>query len=57
MKEDDYSIVKDLGQTPCAMSELEVLQICPLQRKSLLSALGVGDDISPSMIKFETPRI
>ena len=23
-----YSIVKDLGQTPCAMSALEVLQTC-----------------------------
>jgi hypothetical protein len=24
-----YSIVEDLGQTPCAMSALEVLQMCP----------------------------
>ena len=36
----NYSIVEDLGQTPCVMSALEVLQSCPLQiRKSLLSAL------------------
>jgi hypothetical protein len=25
----NYSIVKDLGQTPCMMSALEVLQMCP----------------------------
>jgi hypothetical protein len=25
----NYSIVEDLGQTPCAMSSLEVLQMCP----------------------------
>ena len=37
----NYSVVKDLGHTPCAMSALEVLQSCPLQRKALLSALGV----------------
>jgi hypothetical protein len=24
-----YSIIEDLGQTPCAMSTLEVLQTCP----------------------------
>ena len=27
----NYSIVEDLGHTPCAMSALEVLQSCPLQ--------------------------
>jgi hypothetical protein len=25
----NYSVVKDLSQTPCAMSSLEVLQSCP----------------------------
>jgi hypothetical protein len=34
----NYSIIEDLGQTPCAMSALEVLQTCPLQRNALLSA-------------------
>ena len=53
----NYSLVEDLGQTPCAMSSLEVLQTCPTQRKALLYALGVGDDSSPSMIKFETHGI
>ena len=50
----NYSIVEDLGHTPCAMSALEVLQSCPSQRKALLSALGVSGDDSPTMIKFET---
>ena len=36
------------------MSALEVLQTCPSQRKALLSALGVNDDNSSSIIKFET---
>ena len=50
----NYSVVEDLGHTPCAISALEVLQNCPLQRKALLSALGVHDDNSSSVIKFET---
>ena len=49
-----YSIVEDLGHTPCVMSALEVLMSCPSQRKALLSTLGVNDDNSSSMIKFET---
>ena len=36
------------------MSALEVLQSCPSQRKALLSSLGVNDDDSSYMIKFET---
>ena len=36
------------------MSALEVLQSCPSQRKVLLSTLGVNDDNSSSVIKFET---
>ena len=50
----NYSVVEDLGHTPCTMSALEVLQSCPSQRKALLSAIGVNDDDSSSMIKFET---
>ena len=49
-----YSVVKDLGHTPCAMSALEVLQSFPSQRKALLFSLGVNDDDSSSVIKFET---
>ena len=36
----NYSIVEDLGQTPCDMSSLEVFQTCPSERNALLSALG-----------------
>ena len=49
----NYSVVKDLGHTPCAMSALEVLQICPSQRKVLLSSLGVNDDDSSSVINLK----
>ena len=50
----NYSVVEDLGHTPCAMSTLEVLQSCPSQRKALLFSLGMNDDDSSSVIKFET---
>ena len=50
----NYSVVEDLGHTPCAMFALEVLQSCPSQRKALLSSLGVNDDDSSSVIKFGT---
>ena len=36
------------------MYALEVIQGCPLQMKAFLSALGVNDDDSSSVIKFET---
>ena len=36
------------------MFALEVLQTCRPQRKALFSALGVSDDNSSTMIKFET---
>ena len=42
----NYSMVEDLSQTPCAMSALEVLQICPAQRDALLAALGSMDSLS-----------
>ena len=34
-----YSIVENLGHTPCVMSALEVLQSCHSQRKDFISAL------------------
>jgi hypothetical protein len=39
----NYSVVEDLAQTPCAMSALEVLQSFPSQRKALLSTLGSAE--------------
>jgi hypothetical protein len=48
----NYSIVEDLAQTPCAMSTLEVLQSFPSQRKALLSSLGVVETANSGMIVF-----
>jgi hypothetical protein len=48
----NYNIVEDLAQAPCAMSVLEVLQHCPSQRRMLLTALGVVDPESSNQIMF-----
>ena len=48
-----YSIVEDLAQAPSAMSALEVLQSCPSQRKSLLSAIGGIDPADLDLITFD----
>jgi hypothetical protein len=42
----NYSIMEDLAQTPCAMSALEVLQSFPSQRKALLSSLGAVSPVT-----------
>jgi hypothetical protein len=49
----NYSIVEDLEQTPCAMSALEVLQMCPSQRNTLLYVLGDLDSCGSKVIKFD----
>jgi hypothetical protein len=53
----NYYIVEDLGQTPCAMSDLEVLQMCPSQRNALLSALGALDPSRSKVIKFDVTDV
>jgi hypothetical protein len=50
----NYSVVEDLSQTPCAMSALEVLQSFPSQRKALLVALGSAETCNPGMIMLDT---
>jgi hypothetical protein len=50
----NYSVVEDLSQTPCAMSTLEVLQSCPAQRKSLLTSLGSTKTCNPGTIMLGT---
>jgi hypothetical protein len=50
----NYSVVEDLSQTPCAMSALEVLQSFPAQRKALLTALGSTETCNPSTIMLDT---
>jgi hypothetical protein len=49
----NYSIVEDLGQTPCAMSALEIVQTCPSQRNALLSTLGALYPCGSKVIKFD----
>jgi hypothetical protein len=49
----NYSLVDDLAQSPVTMSVLEVLQTCPTQRKSLLSALGSVDPTDTRLITFD----
>ena len=47
-----YIVVEDLTKAPCAMSTLEVLQICSTQRKKLLNALGALDPNNTNLIHF-----
>jgi hypothetical protein len=49
----NYSLVDDLAQSPAAMSILEVLQTCPTQQKSLLSAMGAVDPADTRIITFD----
>jgi hypothetical protein len=50
----NYSVVEDLSQTPCAMSSLEVLQSFPTQRKSLLTSLGSTETCNLGTIMLDT---
>jgi hypothetical protein len=49
----NYSLVDDLAQSSAAMSILEVLQMCPTQRKSLLSSMGAVDPADTRLITFD----
>ena len=49
----NYTIVEELPQAPCAMSALEVLQSCPTQRKELLSSIGLVDPNDTGLITFD----
>jgi hypothetical protein len=48
----NYSLVDDLARSPTAMLVLGVLQTCPTQQKSLLSALGAVDPVDTRLITF-----
>jgi hypothetical protein len=52
-----YSIVEDLGQKPCAMSALEVLQKFPSQRNALLSSLIALEPIGLKIIKLDVTDV
>jgi hypothetical protein len=48
----NYNIIEDLAQAPCAMFVLEVLQHYPSQRRTLLATIGVVDPESSNHIMF-----
>jgi hypothetical protein len=48
----NYNIVEDLAQAPCAMSALEVLQHCPSQHRTLLATIDAFDPESSNNITF-----
>jgi hypothetical protein len=50
----NYPVVEDLSQTPCAISSLEVLQSFPSQRKALLTALGSTETCNMGTIMLYT---
>jgi len=48
----NYNIVEDLVQDPCAISSLEVLQHCPRHRRTLSSAIGTMDPEELNLIRL-----
>ena len=47
-----YNVVEALSLAPYAMSTLEVLQICPIQCKNMLTTLGALDPDNTNLIHF-----
>jgi hypothetical protein len=50
----NYYVVEDFSQTPCALSSLEVLQSFPSQRKALLATLGSVETCNLGTIMLDT---
>ena len=48
----NHNIVEDLAQAPSFMSNLEVLQNCPAQKKALLARIGVLYPLSSNLVVF-----
>jgi hypothetical protein len=48
----NYNIVEDLAQAPCAMSTLEVLQHYPNQRRMILATIGAFNPESSNYLTF-----
>jgi len=48
----NYNIVEDLAQAPCAMSTLEILQNCLAQRRILLEALSAIEPQTSNHLMF-----
>jgi hypothetical protein len=53
----NYFVVEDLSQTPCAMSTLEVLQSFPSQRKYLLATLGSTETCNLGTIMLDATNL
>jgi hypothetical protein len=53
----NYFVVEDLSQTPCAMSALEVLQSFPYQRKALLTTLGSTETCNLGTIMLDATNL
>lgn len=53
----NYSIVEDIAQSPCAMSALEVLQSCPTQRSAFLTVIRVVDPNKYLTITFDMSNL
>jgi hypothetical protein len=53
----NYSVVENLSQTPCAMFTLEVLQSFPSQRKALLAALGFAKTCNLGTIMLDMTEL
>jgi len=53
----NYSVVEDLAQTPCTMFVLEVLHSFPLQRKALLSTLGLVETCNSRAIVLDPTNL
>jgi hypothetical protein len=53
----NYSVVEDLSQIPCAMFTFEVLQSFPAQRKALLTALGSTETCNLGTIMLDTTNL
>ena len=49
----NYSIVEDLAQSPCAMSALEVIQSCLAQCSAFLTVIGATNPKNSLLITFD----
>jgi hypothetical protein len=48
----NYFVIEDVAQNPCATYAMEVLQSFPSQRKTLFSSLGAAETTNLGMIFF-----
>lgn len=51
--EENYNIIEDLAQGPCAMSTLEFPQSCPTQKNALLALINTYDSSYSILVTFD----